>query len=953
VNEDVVLEFAANVTEAVASIRELAAAAEELAGSAKAAADGVASVAAPAADASAAVKGVADSSTAAAAGADEVAGAAEKAAGSLGIYTDAAGRARLANGQFASSAQAAAAGAKEAGDAAASGAAKADAAGGAAAGGGLGKYKMALVGVGVGTALAIDGAVKFQAQTTRLVTSAGQSAAGLGQVQQGLLQLSSQTGTSTEQLAQGMYVVESAGQHGAAGLEVLKAAAQGARAENASLETVADAVSSAMADYHQPASAAADITTKLVAATSAGKTSFEQLAGAMPAILPVASAAHVSLNDILGDLASMTVHGMSAQQSAQNLADAIRHMQNPTSVQSKELALLGMNTTQLATDMKNSGLSGTINEISQRILNLMPPGASAVILQMKTALQGLAPPVQALGQQLINGQISMKDYNKAALELNGVQAKQAASFATLLGSTHQIGGAQVSGTQVMQNYGQAMAKAMGDATGLNVALMISGENSKTTAGAIKTVSSASVEAGNNVKGWGEITKTTSFQLSKAKDSAQAAGISLGMALLPAVNALLVPLASFLSLIAGNRAAAITFAVVIGGILAGALGIKLAGALKDAKEGVKVAGEGLEWLVGKLSGARAASEAATVATEAQTAVTEASVAGTEAQAVATEALTVAKEESVGATEAATAAQEGLDVAMDANPIGVIILAITALVAVFAILWTHSAAFRDFWIGVWKDIQGAALAAWHFLDNDVIHPIEAGISAVVSFIESHWKLLATILATVLLGPVGGLVVFLATHWKQVTADVSKLVSDVVGFFERLPGQILHFLEALPGAMLTIGRNIVQGLVNGIMSMGSFLVNSIESLIPSPIRSIVSSALGIFSPSTVFHQFGVHIVQGLVNGIRATVPQLYAVMGLVTGAVAGPGSSLAAAAIAPAGGTTVHATVPVTIQGSTSPAYTDPAFQQYMQAQVQEAVLRYGELNPGNGLTAAWGR
>jgi phage-related protein len=293
---------------------------------------------------------------------------------------------------------------------------------------------------------------------------------------------------------------------------------------------------------------------------------------------------------------------------------------------------------------------------------------------------------------------------------------------------------------------------------------------------------------------------------------------------------------------------------------------------------------------------------------------------------------------------------LDVALDANPIGIIILAIVALVAAFVILWTHSAAFRDFWIGAWKDIQGAAMAAWHFLDNDVIHPIMSGIDAAVSFIKDHWQLLATILATVLLGPVAGLVVFLATHWQQVTADVSKMVSDVIGFFTRLPGE-----------MLTIGQNIVHGLVNGIMSMGSFLASSIESLIPSPIRSIVSTALGIFSPSTVFHGFGVNIVQGLINGVRATQGALHATMAGVAGVVSaaggvtaqGTGSAYAASAVAPAGSMTHNFNVNVNAQGAVGVNYSDPRYQQALQAAVQEVTLRYAGLNPGNGLTPAWGR
>lgn len=381
-------------------------------------------------------------------------------------------------------------------------------------------------------------AADFQTSTTRLVTSAGELQTNLAADQQGILQVARDTGASSQELAGALYVINSGGQHGAAGLTVLKAAAQGAAAENSDLKTTADAVTSALTDYHLKASDSAQVTTKLVAATSAGKTSFEELAGAMPAILPVASAAHVSLNDILGDLAAMTIHGMSAQQSAQNLADVIRHMQNPTAMQAKELALLNLTTTQLADDMKNKGLSGTLQEISDKIAGLMPPGSDKVILNLKTALNDLSPAVKELGQKLFDGSMSAGEYSKAAQKLDPISAKQATSFGTLAGSMHRIGDQQMTGAQVMQNYGQALAKATGDSTGLNVALMLSGENAGVANQAIKTVSSATTEAGGNVKGWADIQATFNQRWKEFQQGIATSAITIGMALLPPLTSLM-------------------------------------------------------------------------------------------------------------------------------------------------------------------------------------------------------------------------------------------------------------------------------------------------------------------------------------------------------------------------------------------------------------------------------
>lgn len=386
-------------------------------------------------------------------------------------------------------------------------------------------------------AVAVKMAGDFQASMTRLVTSAGESEANLAQVSAGVLQVADATGTSTTALAKALYTIESGGQHGAAGLEVLKAAAQGAKTENADLTTVADAVTSAMTDYHLPASQAADVTSKLVAATGQGKTTFQDLAGAMAAILPKASAAGISLNEVLGDLASMTLHGISAQQASENMADAIAHLQAPTQAMSKELAALGINSTELSQNLGTVGLTGTIQKIAQAIQSDMGSQSTAVILNMQNALKGLPAAVQSVSQQVINGSATWADWNKATKDLPVTQRAQAQAFATLYNGMHTIGTEQMTGAQVMQTYAGAMNKAMGDTSGLNVALMLTGQNTDNTTKSIQAVSGATADASGNVQGWAAIQQTFNYHLSQFEATLQTSAITLGNDLLPPLTSL--------------------------------------------------------------------------------------------------------------------------------------------------------------------------------------------------------------------------------------------------------------------------------------------------------------------------------------------------------------------------------------------------------------------------------
>lgn len=437
----------------------------------------------------------------------------------------------------------------------------------------------------VGTAVGLAGAAvaavtikmagDFEQSTTRLVTSAGETQSNLDSVRQGVLDMTSQVGYGAEELSKALYTIESGGQHGADGLKVLQAAAEGAKTENADLKTVADAVTSVMVDYHLKAEDAAMVTSKLVAATSQGKTTFQELSGSMAQVLPVASAAHVSLDDILGDLSSMTVHGMSAEQSAQNLTDVIRHMQNPTAVQSKELAILGMNSQDLADKLSTKGLSGTLQEISARITNFIGPGATKAVLDLGTALNGLPKEVQDLGGKLLEGSISAKEFSKAAMALDPIAKSQAMSFASLAGSTHTIGTEQVSNQAIMQTYGAAMAKATGDATGLRTALMLTGENANVTNNAIKVIGGTSTEAGGHVQGWAEIQATFNQQMSEAKAGLGALAIEIGQKLLPVASEIARVIADGAKWMSEHKEVAGVLAVVVGGVLVVAFSALLA------------------------------------------------------------------------------------------------------------------------------------------------------------------------------------------------------------------------------------------------------------------------------------------------------------------------------------------------------------------------------------------
>jgi phage-related protein len=220
-----------------------------------------------------------------------------------------------------------------------------------------------------------------------------------------------------------------------------------------------------------------------------------------------------------------------------------------------------------------------------------------------------------------------------------------------------------------------------------------------------------------------------------------------------------------------------------------------------------------------------------------------------------------------TKVAAAAQWLLNAALDANPIGLVIIAIAALAAGLVIAYKKSETFRNI-----------VDATFSFLGKVVPQVL----GAVVGFVKSHWGLIVSLIG----GPVGIVVVQVVKHFdtiKSVVGTVAEFVvssakkyaqfasavidkvGDVVHFFRELPGKITGFLSGIPGQLRTIGGQIIQGLVDGIMAAAHKVTDAVQGIInkiPKKIRSI----MGIGSPSKVTHELGGFIGDGLAEGIAA---------------------------------------------------------------------------------------
>ena len=147
--------------------------------------------------------------------------------------------------------------------------------------------------------------------------------------------------------------------------------------------------------------------------------------------------------------------------------------------------------------------------------------------------------------------------------------------------------------------------------------------------------------------------------------------------------------------------------------------------------------------------------------------------------------------VAAVKVWTVVQTALNVVLSANPIGLVVLAIGALIAILVLAWNHSETFRKIVTAAWNAIWGAVKAV------------------------GSW--------------------FVNTLWPWIKGVWDKIASSVVGLKNKIVStwnSVISFFKGLPGKIASIGARLWEGIKNGFRAAINWIIgrwNSISFGIP----------------------------------------------------------------------------------------------------------------------------
>ncbi len=221
---------------------------------------------------------------------------------------------------------------------------------------------------------------------------------------------------------------------------------------------------------------------------------------------------------------------------------------------------------------------------------------------------------------------------------------------------------------------------------------------------------------------------------------------------------------------------------------------------------------------------------------------------------------------------------LNATMLANPIFLIIAAITALVAAFIYLWNTNEGFRQFWIDLWENVKEVAIAVWNAIVefftaawNAIVQTATAIWTALKGFFVGLWEGIKQVFTTA----VTAVSTFLANAWAGIQNTVTTVFNAIKTFFTNAWNGIKNTVTSVVNSIKTAVSTAFTAMWNGITTTVGNIVNSIRNGFNNAVSFIKGLASSAFS-------WGADIISGIVNGIRSMIGKVKDAVSSVANAI-----------------------------------------------------------------------
>lgn len=259
----------------------------------------------------------------------------------------------------------------------------------------------------------------------------------------------------------------------------------------------------------------------------------------------------------------------------------------------------------------------------------------------------------------------------------------------------------------------------------------------------------------------------------------------------------------------------------------------------------------------------------------------------------------------ATEGATAAQWLMNAAQNANPIGILITAIAALVAALVTLWATN-----------EDFRNAVIAAWEKLKSAVGAVVTALVGFFTQTIPDAFKQLKT--------AAGDIVNNVKNAFSNLLDGIKRTVGNIADAIKNGIQTAIDFITGLPGKAVQWGRDFINGLADGIRGAIGAVRDAVAN-VADTITSWLHFSRPDIGPLREYESWMPDMIEGMAAGIYSNAGKLSTAVGSMAGGIAAAAAG------------TVNATYNMTINGAAGQDVN--ALSNIVMRKIQSATDRKG--------------
>lgn len=153
--------------------------------------------------------------------------------------------------------------------------------------------------------------------------------------------------------------------------------------------------------------------------------------------------------------------------------------------------------------------------------------------------------------------------------------------------------------------------------------------------------------------------------------------------------------------------------------------------------------------------------------------------------------------------------------------------------------------------------ASIGTW--IKTNIVDPFVSGVKSMFG-LDGEESVLVSVGKDLIAGLKAGIGAVMTgiSDWIK-TVIVDPFVSGVKSMFG---------LDGEESVLVSVGKNLLEGLKNGLLGAMDGVGDWIDTNITGPICGFFKNLFGIASPSTVFSEYGGYLLEGLKNGLLAAM-------------------------------------------------------------------------------------